>query len=127
MIPTDRPDTSSVLYASPIRRSRAISRKAEPLCKTIRPKPVNAVGRGSSPGLSSFLHDSRDLLYEHLRGRVLPIHLPVSLRDLASLRDKDPEVGSHPRVDETDIRAYGGDFLDDGGVDEEGGGFLLGG
>jgi len=125
--PTDPPDTSSVLYASPTPQSTAISQTASLLYTTtthqLSPHPPSP---HHSPFLGGFLHDARDLLNEHLCRRVLSINLPIRLSDLACLRNEDPEIGSHSGIDESDVGAYGCDLLDDGSVDQEGGGFLLG-
>lgn len=97
--------------------SQAKSRKANMTPSTAAPH---------SPRLRRLLHHIRNLLDQHLGGRILPIHLPVRLRDLPCFGDQHAEVGAHARVDETDVGADGRDLLEDRGVEEERGGFLLG-
>ena len=77
------------------------------------------------PGLCRLLHDIRDLLREHLRWRVLAVDLPVRLCALPCLRDKHPEVGTHARIDDADVRTYDGHLVNHRVVDEDGRGLLL--
>ena len=77
--------------------------------------------RRDVPRVCRLLHDSGDLLREHLRGRVLAVDLPVRLRGLARLGYEHAEVGAHPRVDHADVWADDGDLLDHGVINQDGG------
>lgn len=78
------------------------------------------------PRLSGLLHHPRHLLHQHLCRRVLSIHLPVRLCNLARLGNENAEIRSHARVDKADVGTYGCDLFEDRGVEEQRRSFLFG-
>ena len=69
------------------------------------------------PRLSSFLQNTSNLLNEYFCRWILSVDLVICLSDLSGFSNEDTEIWAHSRVDESDVWADGGDFLEDGCIE----------
>ena len=75
--------------------------------------------------MRGLLHNVRQFLGEDPGGGILSIDLPIRLRAFPRPGDQHPEIRSHPRVYDPDVRTDHGDTFDHRVVDEDGGRLFL--
>lgn len=127
----DQLDTSSAPWRNRIQLPIAKHRTVALLYNTINTLAFQYSLRYDSdpdlPRLSSFLHNGSDLPNHHSDTRVLSIDLPISLSTLSCLRHQYSEIRSHTTVNDSDVGADDGYFLEGGVVDEGRWGFFRSG